>query len=55
MKIPVGKIAVWIGRALLSAIVSEAADRLSRSKPADDRRDQGGDREDADHRRLDRE
>ncbi|MEO7466909.1 MAG: hypothetical protein ABIV36_07850 [Sphingobium limneticum] len=55
MKIPVGKIAAWIGRAMLSAIVSEAADRLSRSKPAHDRREQRGDRQDSEDRRLNRE
>lgn len=37
MKLPVAKIAAWIGRALLSAVVAEAADRLARPRP--DRRD----------------
>ncbi|MAM38264.1 MAG: hypothetical protein CL949_07115 [Erythrobacter sp.] len=51
MKIPVGKIASWIGRALVGALISEAADRLSRSQPGDDRRRQREDREyrDQDH------
>lgn len=35
MKIPVGKIAKWIGRSILAALVSEAAERLSRPKPVD--------------------
>ncbi len=52
MKNLVGKIATWIGRALLSAIVSEAADRLSRSKPVDNRREQRGDQEDSENRPL---
>lgn len=38
MKIPVGKIAKWIGRSILAALVSEAADRLSRPKPINDHR-----------------
>jgi hypothetical protein len=55
MKIPVGKIMGWIGRALLGALVSEAADRLSRSQPGDDRRDQRGDGQAGDHDSLDGE
>ncbi|SEI67818.1 hypothetical protein SAMN05518849_101529 [Sphingobium sp. AP50] len=37
MKIRVDKIAAWIGRALLGALISEAADRLSRPKQSDDK------------------
>lgn len=46
MKIPVGKIAAWIGRTLLTAIVSHAADRLARARPTDRRRDDGQNVED---------
>lgn len=42
MKIRLGKIASWIGRALMAAIVSEAADRLARSQPAGERRREDG-------------
>lgn len=38
MKITVGKIATWLGRVLLSAVISEAADRLSRPQRRDDPR-----------------
>lgn len=51
MKVPVGKVVGWIGRALLGALISEAADRLSRSQPGDDRRRQRDERE---HRDQDR-
>lgn len=53
MKIPVGKIAGWIGRALVGALISEAANRLSRSQPGNDRRDQRGDGQAGDHDSLD--
>lgn len=53
MKIPVGKIVGWIGRAILGALISEAADRLSRSQPCDDRRGQRGEREAREQYRLD--
>ncbi|EQB12669.1 hypothetical protein [Sphingobium lactosutens] len=55
MKIPVGKIVGWIGRTLLGALISEAADRLSRSQPGDDRRDQRGEGKPRDQDRLDRQ
>lgn len=55
MKLPVGKIAAWIGRALLSALVTEAADRLSRPKRAGDRHDRSGSHQERDTDRLDRE
>lgn len=42
MKIPLGKIAAWISRALLAAAIDAAADRLSRA-PAQHRRDGGQD------------
>ena len=55
MKIPIGKIAAWLGRVIVAAVVSEAADRLSRPKPVDDRRNHGAYSEDADNDRLQRE
>lgn len=55
MKIRLGPIAAWIGRAIVSALVSEAADRLSRSKPVRDRADQGRKAETADQSDLRRE
>jgi hypothetical protein len=55
MKIPVGKIAGWIGRALLGSLISEAADRLSRRKPVDDRARSGHDHEQRQADRLERE
>lgn len=55
MKLPIGKIAAWIGRALLSAMVSEAADRLSRPKKVDDRRDRSSGHHQRDADRLERE
>lgn len=57
MKLPVAKIAAWIGRTLLTAAISAAADRLSRPKvtpkPAADGPDQAGGQQDSDQRRLD--
>lgn len=41
MKIPVVKIAAWIGRAILSAMVTEAAERLSRPKQPGQKRSEG--------------
>lgn len=55
MKLPIGKIAAWIGRALLSAMVSEAADRLSRPKRAGNRHDGSGSHQERNADRLDRE
>lgn len=55
MNIPIGKIAAWIGRAVLSAIVSEAADRLSRPKPHHDRHGDAGENQHPHDDRLDRE
>tara|TARA_B100000378_G_scaffold48494_1_gene36180 strand:- start:2368 stop:2535 length:168 start_codon:yes stop_codon:yes gene_type:complete len=55
MKIPVGKIAKWIGRSILAALVSEAADRLSRPKPVDDQGQERGDHRDGQNDRLDPE
>ncbi|WP_374910290.1 hypothetical protein [Sphingobium sp. sgz301303] len=55
VKIPLGKVAAWIARALLSAMVSEAADRLSRPKKVDDRRDRRSGQQQRDADRLDRE
>ncbi|MEA3542418.1 MAG: hypothetical protein U9R77_09895 [Pseudomonadota bacterium] len=52
MKIPFGKIAGWIGRALVGALISEAADRLSRSQPGDDRRRQRDESENRDQDRF---
>lgn len=53
MKIPVGRIAAWIGRTLLTAIVSEAAERLSRPKPADDRTSHDKKDQQSDQQRFD--
>lgn len=36
MKIPIGKIAGWIGRALLTAVVDQAATRLARPRRQDE-------------------
>lgn len=50
MKISIAKIAGWIGRALLSAAVADAADRLSRPKHAQG----GGEHQQREIARLDR-
>jgi hypothetical protein len=34
MKIPIGKIAAWIGRTLFAAAAQAVVDRLSQAKPA---------------------
>ncbi|CAM5282929.1 hypothetical protein [Sphingobium scionense] len=39
MKIPVGKIAAWIGRTIAVAFAQAAIDRLTREGDPDDRRD----------------
>lgn len=39
MKIPVGKIAVWIGRTIAVAFAQAALDRLTRESDPDARRD----------------
>ena len=59
MKIPVKKALGWIGRALLSALVDAAADRLSRrrssAEPVEQRREEPQEDEGGEDRRLDAE
>lgn len=55
MKIPVGKIAAFIGRELLVALASAAVERLSRGKENDDRPAQADQHEARDQHRLEPE
>lgn len=48
MKIPVGKIATWLGKVIAAAAVQALAERLSRPEPVNDRRSQSGE-EQANH------
>lgn len=52
MRLPIGRIAAWLGRAIIGALVAEAADRLSRrsaGEPSDQRGDDRPDREQRPH------
>lgn len=52
MKIPVGKIAAWIGRTLFAAAAQAVVDRLSQAKPASDGTEQAPQRKADDQQDL---